>query len=130
MTFHDKTRYPLSAPTCRWPARPVTARIEGQSKAKWKDLPFAACTDCHRDAHVGQLGKKGTPQAACDRCHAVQGWVPVRFDLAEHLSKTKYPLEGAHVAVACDRCHVKDPRLAERVMPPGSEPRRCGSDAR
>jgi hypothetical protein len=79
-------------------------------------MAFGACADCHPDAHVGQLGKKGTPQAACDRCHSVQGWVPVRFELADH-QKTKYPLEGAHQAVACDRCHAKDPKLAERVLP-------------
>ena len=115
-SFHDKTRYPLRGAHVQVACKACHGPYEGQSKARWKDLPFAVCTDCHRDAHVGQLGKKGTPQAACDRCHAVQGWVPVRFDLADH-QKTRYPLEGAHVAVACDRCHVKDPKLVERVAP-------------
>jgi hypothetical protein len=77
---------------------------------------FAACTDCHLDAHVGQLGRKGAPEAACDRCHDVQGWVPVRFELADH-QKGRWPLEGAHRAVACDRCHPKDPKL-EALLPP------------
>ena len=113
-SFHDKTRYPLRGAHVQVACKACHGPFEGQVRAKYKDMAFAACTDCHRDAHVGQLGKKGTPQAACDRCHAVQGWVPVRFDLAEH-QKTKYPLEGAHLAVACDRCHVKDPKLAERV---------------
>jgi hypothetical protein len=116
VSFHDKTRYPLRGAHVQVACKACHGPYQGQLKPKYKDMTFAACTDCHRDAHVGQLGKKGTPQAACDRCHAVQGWVPVRFDLAEH-QKTKYPLEGAHVAVACDRCHVKDPKMAERVMP-------------
>ncbi len=112
--FHDKTRYPLRGAHAQVACKACHGPWEGQPKARYKDLAFGACADCHQDAHVGQLGKKGTPQAACDRCHSVQGWVPVRFEMADH-QKTKYPLEGAHVAVACDRCHVKDPKLADRV---------------
>jgi hypothetical protein len=114
--FHDKTRYPLRGAHAQVACKACHGPWEGQPKARYKDMAFGACADCHPDAHVGQLGKKGTPQAACDRCHSVQGWVPVRFELADH-QKTKYPLEGAHQAVACDRCHAKDPKLAERVLP-------------
>jgi len=112
--FHDKTRYPLRGAHVKVECKACHGPFEGQLRAVYKDMQFGACTDCHQDAHLGALGKKGTPQAACDRCHAVQGWVPVRFELAEH-QKTKYPLEGAHAAVACDRCHVKDPKMAEKA---------------
>ena len=114
VAFHEKARYPLRGAHVQVECKFCHGPFEGQAKAQYKDLAFKACTDCHQDAHLGQLGKKGTPQAACDRCHAVQGWVPVRFELADH-QKTKYPLEGAHAAVACDRCHVKDPKMAEKA---------------
>ena len=116
VAFHEKARYPLRGAHVQVECKYCHGPFEGQAKAVFKDLRFAACTDCHQDAHLGQLGPKGSPQAACDRCHAVQGWVPVRFELAEH-QKTKYPLEGAHVAVACDRCHGKNPRMAEKATP-------------
>jgi hypothetical protein len=116
VAFHEKARYPLRGAHVQVECKFCHGPFEGQAKAVFKDLRFAACTDCHQDAHLGQLGPKGTPQAACDRCHAVQGWVPVRFELAEH-QKTKYPLEGAHVAVACDRCHVKNPKMIEKATP-------------
>ncbi len=115
--FHEKTRYPLRGAHVQVECKSCHGPFEGQPKAKYKELAFGACTDCHQDAHLGQLGRKGTPQAAqgaCDRCHSVQGWVPVRFELADH-QKTRYPLEGAHVAVACDRCHTKDPKMAEKA---------------
>jgi hypothetical protein len=115
-TFHDKTRYPLRGAHAQVACKACHGPFQGQRKAVYKNMAFEACTDCHLDAHVGQLGKKGSPQAACDRCHVVQGWVPVRYELADH-QKSKYPLEGAHRAVACDRCHVKDPRLEQRLLP-------------
>jgi len=114
--FHDKTRYPLRGAHQQVACKLCHGPFRGTKKAVYKNLAFQACTDCHLDAHVGQLGKKGSPQAACDRCHVVQGWIPVRYELADH-QKSRYPLEGAHRAVACDRCHVKDPRLEQRVLP-------------
>ena len=114
--FHDKTRYPLRGAHVQVDCKACHGPWDAQAKAKYKDVPFGACTDCHLDSHVGQLGAKGSPKAACDRCHAVQGWVPVRFERAEHQT-TRYPLDGAHVAVACDRCHAKDPALAQKVPP-------------
>jgi hypothetical protein len=114
--FHDKTRYPLRGAHARVECKSCHGPFAGQKRAVYKNMAFGACTDCHQDAHVGQLGKRGSPQAACDRCHDLQGWVPVRYELADH-QKGRYPLEGAHRAVACDRCHVKDPKLAQRVLP-------------
>ena len=114
VAFHEKARYQLRGAHVQVECKFCHGPFEGQAKARYKDLAFKACTDCHQDAHLGQLDKPGQPPAACDRCHAVQGWVPVRFELADH-QKTRYPLEGAHVAVACDRCHVKTSKLAEKA---------------
>jgi hypothetical protein len=111
--FHAKTRYPLlgahlevSCKACHGP--------HGAEKARFKGLPFQACTDCHADAHVGQLARAGRPAPGCDRCHVVQGWVPARYELEQHAQST-YPLAGAHRAVACTACHPRDERLGARV---------------
>ena len=57
------------------------------------------CTPCHSDPHKGQLGD------ACTKCHNVESWKAAKeFD---H-SKTRYPLTGMHVKVACEKCHKPD----------------------
>lgn len=54
------------------------------------------CTPCHTDPHKGQLGNQ------CTKCHNVESWkAEQQFD---H-SKTRYPLTGLHLKVACDKCH-------------------------
>jgi len=56
------------------------------------------CYACHyvNDIHNGKQGKK------CGSCHSVKSWKQVKFD---H-SKTKFPLKGNHLDVACVLCHV------------------------
>ncbi len=55
-----------------------------------------SCAGCHADPHHGQFS------AECASCHTTEAWSPARnFD---H-SKTKFPLEGKHAAVACEKCH-------------------------
>jgi len=122
--LHEKTRYPLrgahgkaACKACHGPARGEAPR--------WRGLPFAACTDCHADAHVGQLA-----EPRCDRCHGLDAFLPPRYGPAEH-AKSRCPLDGAHRAVACSRCHPKHPRVAERfpagaaeeLAPYGRKPR-------
>jgi hypothetical protein len=119
--FHERTRYPLrgahleaSCESCHgpWPGVP----------ARYKNMAFGTCTDCHADAHVGQLvkvAKVGVTPAVdlgartCDRCHGMEGFLPARFEAEDH-DRSGYKLEGAHRAVACTLCHPKDPRLAAR----------------
>ena len=38
----------------------------------------------------------------CQVCHSTNGWQPASFD---H-NKTAFPLTGAHINVACAKCHV------------------------
>ena len=57
------------------------------------------CVSCHEDVHKGQLGKD------CARCHNTSDWKAAnQFD---H-SKTRYPLTGLHIKVACEKCHKPD----------------------
>ncbi len=110
--FHETTRYPLAG------AHQVVACVachgpfQGQP-AVFRPLPFQACTDCHADAHVGQLARRGAEGAACDRCHDVKGFQPIRFGLEEH-ERLPFRLEGAHRVAACGSCHPHEPALADR----------------
>jgi hypothetical protein len=101
---HARTAYPLegrhamlACERCHAAGRPLR-------------MAHARCTDCHADAHAGQLAHR-PDGGACESCHDVAGFRPARFGVDEH-AKTEYPLTGAHLAVACDRCHQK-------TTPPG-----------
>jgi len=73
-----------------------------------RPLADASCHSCHADAHPGQLGPLSSGKRGdCARCHDTDRFVPAKFDREEH-AKTRFPLEGAHAAVACGRCHKDD----------------------
>jgi hypothetical protein len=115
--FHDKTRYPLRGGHVGVACQSCHGPFPGQP-AKFKGLAFGACTDCHEDAHLGQL--KPIPPAkivACDKCHTVGAFTPVHYEIEQH-AKTPFPLEGAHAAAACRGCHPIDERLAALVPTP------------
>lgn len=107
-SFHDQTRYPLvgahRSVACRACHLPLGAKSE-----VFKNMRFAQCEDCHLDAHQNQVG------ARCENCHALEAatsdFLPARFSIEAHRA-TPYPLEGAHLAVACSRCHVQSEALA------------------
>lgn len=56
------------------------------------------CVGCHAedDTHRGRNGPD------CETCHTANDWTETRFD---H-STTRFPLNGAHTAAACEACHV------------------------
>ena len=98
---HSKTRYPLTGAhvqvkceKCHTPGPDGAARYKG--------LPFDRCNACHADPHKGEF------KGACQSCHNTATWKKIntasmgqQFD---H-SKTKYPLVGKHLEVACESCH-------------------------
>lgn len=102
---HSRTRFPLrgqhskvACQECHKPGQPMRV------------AKFDRCTDCHGDAHFGQLA--GRPGGnACESCHKVEGFSPSTFTVADH-QKGPYPLQGAHLAVPCIACH-KPVRVAE-----------------
>ena len=61
------------------------------------------CRACHADTHKGQFDHEQR-YSQCTACHATTAFHPTAFDAAMH-AKTKFPLTGAHDAVACARCH-------------------------
>lgn len=98
---HDRTRYPLRGRH----ASLACASCHDPAKAWGKDPPFAACGDCHRDAHAGRATLSGRP-ADCAACHSVDGFGRSTYTVADH-RKSGYPLEGRHAKVACASCHIR-----------------------
>ncbi|MBI3161393.1 MAG: hypothetical protein HYZ23_02730 [Chloroflexi bacterium] len=58
------------------------------------------CYSCHKqdDEHNGSFG------TACESCHNAASWEGATFD---H-SLSAFKLDGAHVNVACEKCHVNN----------------------
>lgn len=57
------------------------------------------CAECHENTHDDQFEIDGITD--CGRCHNFDEWTIEDFD---H-DQTEFPLEGAHVEVACEACH-------------------------
>lgn len=134
---HRRTTYPLegrhaavACQLCHVKDPSLAERVPAAVRAGWHkarrkalvslavfDLPKAGkgCESCHADAHLGQLEPKGRVPA-CARCHAVDGFSPARFEADDH-DKTRFHLDGAHRAVACNLCHVDDARLLAKAPP-------------
>lgn len=58
----------------------------------------SACVGCHEDVHKGRFGDR------CERCHDESGWDKVKLGGFDH-ARTRFPLEGKHKDVRCEKCH-------------------------
>jgi len=121
---HRKTAFELlgkhATVTCVKCHRVITGQpVSGDAEYQlFKPIPHAKCTDCHADAHKGQLGP------ACTNCHNETGWHVTDQASFDH-SRTRYPLQGMHATVACSKCHSAGrPKSGLRF----SECRDCHSD--
>jgi len=97
---HARTGFPLVRPHER--VECAKCHIPAGAQTKFK-IPFAACTACHRDVHQGQFAAAPWMNR-CEKCHNGVTFQTANYTLAMH-QKQSFPLTGAHVAVACDRCH-------------------------
>lgn len=61
------------------------------------------CGSCHVAAHPGARPGAGAG-ANCAACHDEGAWSPAAFGMREHAA-TRFSLDGAHVLLACSRCH-------------------------
>ncbi len=57
------------------------------------------CTSCHQDPHAGKLG------TTCGTCHPATVPFKESRKVFDH-AKSAYPLTGAHMKVACEKCHA------------------------
>ncbi|MBI5646580.1 MAG: cytochrome C [Ignavibacteriae bacterium] len=102
---HSKTRFALQG---RHASLACAKCHVGGDIAKYRNKELGSCLLCHADAHAGQFAQaRGGTE--CSRCHTVDGFHPSRFEQPDHAT-TRFPLEGAHAAVACDRCHTTETR--------------------
>lgn len=92
---HAKTDFVLRG--AHMNPKKVECKACHKPKTKFREAQ-STCYACHKkdDKHKGQLGE------SCLDCHAETNWKEVRFD---H-NKTRYPLRGKHVEVACKDCHA------------------------
>ena len=66
---------------------------------RYKDAP-RDCYSCHKkdDKHKLKFS------VACESCHNARNWGIWDYD---HARRAKYPLDGAHAKVACEKCHTQ-----------------------
>ncbi len=101
---HSKTKYALTGKhvnilcaKCH-PSIIDSSTERHQSYLKLTPIPHDQCTACHADAHKGKLGDN------CSNCHTPEGWHVTDAAKFDH-RRTRYPLEGKHAAVTCNKCH-------------------------
>ena len=118
---HAATAYPLqgrhaqvACAKCHLPAGAAT---------RYR-IAFAKCVDCHTDVHQGQFAA-APYETQCEQCHTVAGFQPSTYAIAQH-QKTRFPLEGAHLAVTCSECHTTSKEgYTSKVVPYRFEDRSC-----
>ncbi|MBE0643807.1 MAG: cytochrome C [Bacteroidetes bacterium] len=105
---HDRARFRLEGKHAQaacekcHPEKDDAQKRNGDTRyMQFKGISFNACTACHEDNHKGAFGKE------CQKCHSPVGWKQLRIAEGsfDH-TKTHFPLEGRHAAVACARCHT------------------------
>ncbi|MBI5814766.1 MAG: hypothetical protein HZB29_04065 [Nitrospinae bacterium] len=97
---HDQTGYPLTEKhkitDCEKCHKKKTERGSVTYLGAGRD-----CVSCHKDVHIKTLGDK------CADCHInFRSWKGMDVKL-DHDKQTKYPLEGKHARVTCEKCHPK-----------------------
>lgn len=79
------------------------------------------CFDCHTDYHKGEFTRSdGTPD--CADCHTESGFETSIYSIEEH-NKSKFILDGAHLATPCSACHLKGEEWRFRIV--GDKCTRC-----
>ena len=111
---HAKTEYPLkgkhtSVECLKCHAKTMDAEAHKDAPlpprsevfSRFRPVAHGSCAECHKDPHQGRLG------ADCMGCHVETGWFDVKGASGERAfhEKTRYPLRGAHLDVACKSCH-------------------------
>lgn len=125
---HAKTAYPLTGAHSKTecaachatPAVSPGKDAKGQPIPQWKPLKHADCSACHKDPHAGRFA------GSCASCHQTSSFTQIARGAFDH-DKTRYPLRGAHAAVACDKCH--DPRKPNTQKPAFARCDDCHRDA-
>jgi hypothetical protein len=97
---HDSSQYPLKGKHIK--VECAKCHIPAGKDTIYK-VRFALCTDCHKDPHDNQFAVAPFKNR-CEECHTVQDWHRSTYTIAKHRN-SRFPLAGAHAAVACADCH-------------------------
>lgn len=95
---HSKTRYPLTGAHVNTPCQKCHTAGEN-GLPRYTGISFSTCSACHSDPHKGEFVQ------ACESCHTTSSWKKSSFTTRFDHSKTKFPLQGKHLEVACLSCH-------------------------
>jgi len=92
----------------------------------FEKLPIE-CSACHDDIHKGQF-ESAQDSTDCRNCHTPVDWFAEKFN---HEIHSNFKLEGAHINVACEKCHKTEKRLGTtfvRYKPLNVECKACHLD--
>jgi hypothetical protein len=118
---HDTSKYPLRGKHAK--VECSKCHIPAGKDTVYK-VKFELCTDCHKDAHNDQFAA-APYKNRCEDCHTVQDWHRSTYTIAEHRS-SRFPLAGAHLAVACTECHkVGAAGRTDQILPFRFDDRAC-----
>ncbi len=122
---HQHTHFALSgehlAVPCRACHAAETVAAKSVWKFRWKDPGH--CESCHKDLHRNQFG--AAAPVGCPTCHSTEGWHTVRYG---H-ERTRFPLRGKHLDLACAQCHLITGTVAEGKGVPVADTARTLPDA-
>ncbi len=119
---NDGTTFTLTGAHVATPCQGCHTNQNTSGRALQFRFARSECESCHErdDPHVGQFA-----EAQCKACHDTESFMIESFD---HTT-TRYPLDGAHIDVACNDCHVLATDAAGReyrvYRPVGTECEDC-----
>ncbi len=106
---HDNTDYPLEG-------KHAGVDCKLCHKTKYTDpINFSACKNCHKDYHNGEFAKNNV-SPDCIECHSLEEGFGHSLYTVERHQKSKFPLEGGHVATPCFSCHVSETKWKFRGL--------------
>lgn len=98
---HSKTNFPLKGKH----ASVTCVKCHGEGSKFEAKREHDKCSRCHKDIHKGQFAHR-KDGGLCESCHDNNGFLPALFTTEDH-QKTRFPLEGAHLAQPCISCHLE-----------------------
>lgn len=102
---HSLTSFPLRGKHATVACQKCHLPAGKKSFAEAFKLLKKECIDCHEDFHHGQFRR--AYGSDCSKCHTEDGYSPSTFSVERH-AKARYALAGAHLAVPCRSCHVRE----------------------
>jgi decaheme cytochrome c component MtrC/MtrF-like protein len=70
-------------------------------------LPMGTSQNGQVQPYATTRSPHGNLNIACQNCHTVSGWKPIRAVPEFDHNRTKFPLRGLHESVTCEQCHTK-----------------------